>query len=92
MRIVRFHLEPWQRGGSENSSLSSSAHSLLFLSESVLRRQRAPSPNDSLNIDASLFDRRASSTPSRSQNNRKMPKIIKKLSVLCSDVLVSNVN
>lgn len=91
MRIVRFHLEPWQKGGSENSSLSSSTHSLLLLSESVIRRQRSPSPNQLMSTDTNLFDRKSANSSTRSPDNRKMPKIVKKLSILCSDVLVSNV-
>lgn len=95
MRIVRFHLEPWQKGGSIASGLSSpsSVSPLPILSESVLRRQRAPSSDDLSNIDSHLFERRSHSSNSRHSScaKRKLPQMVKRLSVLCSDVLAKNV-
>lgn len=98
MRIVRFHLEPWQKGGSPGSGLSSpsSLSSLPMLSDSVLRRQRCSSSDDLSNIDATLFERRSTSHSSNSRHSsyskRKIPQMVKRLSVLCSDVLAKNVN
>lgn len=101
MRIVRFHLEPWQRGGSiasGHSSSQSSVSSLPMLSGSVLRRQRCPSLDDLSNIDTNLFERRTSTSISHSSNSRhstytkrKIPQVVKRLSVLCCDVLARSV-
>lgn len=103
MRIVRFHLEPWQKGGSiasghGSSSPQSSLSSLPMLSDSVLRRQRCPSSDDLSNIDTNLFERRTSTSISHSSNSRhstytkrKIPQMVKRLSILCSDVLARNV-
>lgn len=97
MRIVRFHLEPWQKGGSVASGLSSpsSASSLPMLSESVLRRQRCPSLDDLSNIDTALFERRSTSHSSNSRSSsyskRKVPQMVKRLTTMCSDVLARNV-
>lgn len=102
MRIVRFHLEPWQKGGSIASgprsgfSSPSSVSSLPMLSESVLRRQRLPSEDDLTNIDSNLFERRSTSHSSNSRHSsyskRKLPQMVKRLTILCSDVLAKNVN
>lgn len=86
MRIVRFHLEPWQRGGSE---ISSPSPSLPFLSPSVQRRQRTPSFDDLSSIDTTLFEKKSSRIGS--VNSRKVPQMVKRLSVLCSDFIASNV-
>lgn len=101
MRIVRFHLEPWQKGGSIASGLSrpSSVSPLPILSESVLRRQRCPSEDDLYHIDANLFERRSMSHSSNSRHSscskhsskRKLPQMVKRLTILCSDVLARNV-
>lgn len=101
MRIVRFHLEPWQKGGSiasGHSSPQSSLSSLPMLSDSVLRRQRCPSLDDLSNIDTNLFERRTSTSISHSSNSRhstytkrKIPQMVKRLCVLCSDVLARSV-
>lgn len=97
MRIVRFHLEPWQRGGSNGSefSTSSSLSSFPPLSDSVLRRQRAYSSDELSNIDTNLFERRSTLSHPTSWHSRyfkrKLPQMIKRLSVLCSDVLAQNV-
>lgn len=95
MRIVRFHLEPWQKGGScaASESNQSSLSSLPILSESVKRRQRASSLDDLTNIDTNLFERRSqsSSSTARSYSKRKVPQMVKRLSTLCSDVIAENV-
>lgn len=87
MRIVRFHLEPWQKGGSEISSPSSASPSFALLSPSVQRRQRAPSLDDLSNLDANLFEKKSP----RHLYKRKYPQMVKKLVVLCSDVIARNV-
>lgn len=96
MRIVRFHLEPWQKGGSTASGLSSpsSMSSLMPLSDSVLRRQRAPSDDELSNIDTNLFEKRSQSSTSRhsSYSKRRMTRTVKRLTVLCSDILARHVN
>lgn len=102
MRIVRFYLEPWQKGGSiasgHNSSPQSSLSSLPMLSDSVLRRQRCPSLDDLSNIDTTLFERHTSTSISHSSNSRhstytkrKIPKMVERLSVLCTNVLARSV-
>lgn len=95
MRIVRFHLEPWQKGGSTASGFSSpsSMSSLMPLSDSVLRRQRAPSDDELSNIDTNLFEKRSQTSTSRhsSCSKRRMTRTVKRLTVLCSDVLARNV-
>lgn len=87
MRIVRFFLEPGQKGGSEISSLSSVSPSFPILSPSVQRRQRSSSLDDLSNIDTSLFTLKTA----RLNQKRKLPQMIKKLSMLCSDVIAENV-
>lgn len=86
MRIVRFHLEPWQKGGSELSIRSSDSPSLV-ISPSVSRRQRPPSVDDILSIDVTLFEKRQKLSP-----KWRYPQMVKRLSTLCCDVLVKYVN
>lgn len=92
---MRFHLEPWQKGGSTASGFSSpsSMSSLMPLSNSVLRRQRAPSDDELSNIDTNLFEKRSQSSTSRhsSYSKRRMTRTVKRLTVLCSDILARNV-
>lgn len=85
MRIVRFHLEPWQKGGSEISIRSTESPS-LGISPSVARRQRPPSVDDILSIDITLFERRQKHWP-----KWRYPNMVKRLSTLCCDVLVNYV-
>lgn len=99
MRIVRFNLEPWQKGGSIVSSgrSSSSSLSLSSLPDSVLRRQRCSSLDNLANIDGNYFERRTTNTntthssnsrySSYSNSKRKMPQTVKRLTILCSDIL-----
>lgn len=92
MRIVRFHLEPWQRGGSEISSPSSASSSIPFLSPSVQRRQRTPSSEDLSSIDTALFEKKSIRVDTEHRRTgRKCSKMVKRLSVLCSDVIAANV-
>lgn len=87
MRIVRFHLEPWQKGGSEISVRSTESPTLIIPS-SVARRQRPPSVDDILSIDITLFE-----TRQRKQWPKwRYPNMVKKLSTICCDVLVNYVN
>lgn len=81
MRIVRFHLEPWQKGGSEISVRSTESPTLIIPS-SVARRQRPPSVDDILSIDITLFEKRHKQWP-----RWRYPNMVKKLSTICCDVL-----
>lgn len=88
MRIVRFHLEPWQRGGSEVSTPCESP-SLLLVTASVHRRQRSVDINDIPNVDGlSEVERKKRE---KDKTKWRYPQIVKRLSTLCSDVIASNV-
>ncbi len=88
MRIVRFHLEPWQKGGSEVSTPCESP-SLLLVTASVHRRQRSVDINDIPNVDSlSETERRRREVD---KSKWRYPQIVKRLSILCSDVIASNV-
>lgn len=88
MRIVRFHLEPWQRCGSITPSPAPSP-SIAVLSPHVLRRQRPPSIEDfpSLAEQTETLRLKALRDQERKMKNR-YPQSVKKLTTLCSDVLV----
>jgi hypothetical protein len=90
MRVVRFYLEPWQKGGTPSPSAS-----LLLLSPKIRRRQRMLAMlNESIDKDilrrvASDFkDDEKKKTRRRSLTLRK----VKTLASLCGDVLVENVS
>lgn len=83
MRIVRFHLEPWQKGGTPSPSPS------LLLSPRISRRQRLPLSSDISNIDI-LTDREREKRLKRKLRYR-YPQMAKKLSTLCLDLLAKNV-
>lgn len=87
MRIVRFHLEPWQRCGSITPSPAPSP-SVTILSPHVLRRQRPPSIEDfpSLEKNTETLRFKFLVDKKRKMQNR-YPQIVKKLSTLCSDVI-----
>lgn len=88
MRLVRFHLEPWQKGGSEFSTPCASP-SLLIVTASVHRRQRSMDNKDIPNIEAisdSVRERRL-----KNKQKWRYPQIVKRLSILCSDVIAKNV-
>lgn len=63
------------------------------LSDSVLRRQRAPSDDELSNIDTNLFEKRSQTSTSRhsSYPKRRIMRQVKRLTVLCSDILARNV-
>lgn len=88
MRIVRFHLEPWQKGGSEVSTPCESP-SLLLVTASVHRRQRSVDIDDISNIDNLTDIERKKREKDKSK--RRYPQIVKKLSTLCSDVIANDV-
>lgn len=92
MRIVRFHLEPWQRNGSLSPSPAPSP-SLKISSPLILRRQRIPN----LNVCQNCYNKEIGSSkmlivdrPARKLRNRYSI-AVKKLSILCSDVIARNV-
>ena len=87
MRIVRFHLEPWQRCGSVTPSPAPSP-SIAILSPHILRRQRPPSVEDfpSLEENTETLRLKLIKNKKRKMQNR-YPQIVKKLSMLCSDVM-----
>lgn len=87
MRIVRFHLEPWQRCGSVTPSPAHSP-SIGILSPHVLRRQRPPSIEDFPSSEENIETLRLKliNYKKRKMQNR-YPQIVKKLSMLCSDVM-----
>lgn len=90
MRVVRFYLEPWQKGGTPSPSAS-----LLLLSPKIRRRQRLfPMSDESTNksvlrkLSCGDKDEERKKTRRRSLTLKK----VKSLSSLCSDVLVENVS
>lgn len=89
MRLVRFHLEPWQKGGSEFSTPCASPSSLLVVTASVHRRQRSMDSKDIPHIEAisdSVRERRL-----KNKQKWRYPQVVKRLSILCSDVIAKNV-
>lgn len=91
MRIVRFHLEPWQRCGSITPSPAPSP-SIALLSPHVLRRQRPPSIEDfpSFDENSETLRLKVLKNIERKMKNR-YPQIVKKLSTLCSDMIAKHV-
>lgn len=99
MRLVRFHLEPWQKGGSVASSPShtptpnlivvSPNTSLLVLNPSQLNRQRPPDINDIQNIEKIPREVREKRLQKRLKH--RYPKMVQRLSSICSDVLARHV-
>lgn len=89
MRIVRFHLEPWQRCGSITPSPAPSpSTSIAILSPHILRRQRPASVEDfpSLEENTETLRLKLLTDKKRKMQNR-YPQIVKKLSILCSDIM-----
>lgn len=91
MRIVRFHLEPWQKGGSVESTPSPSlSGSMLVISPKILRRQRPPDVEEYVNFGSktSTLER------SRRLSDRircRYPKTVKRLASICGDVIAKYV-
>lgn len=88
MRLVRFHFEPWQKGGSELSTPCESP-SLLIVTASVHRRQRSMDSADISNIDK-LSDKDREKRL-KDKVKWRYPQVVKKLYILCSDVIAKNV-
>lgn len=112
MRIVRFYLESWQKGGTPSPSAS-----LQLLSPRIRRRQRIPkmeeleehenlddednSSVDDVKKEERLVDAIYESKKENGRNKKKRnykfmwksryPPTVKKLSVLCSDILAKYV-
>ena len=108
MRIVRFYLESWQKGGTPSPSAS-----LVLLSPRLRRRQRIPKmeeleEHENLDEDSSvdgkerLADAINEIEKAKVKNKKKKreykfqwksryPPTVKKLSMLCSDVLAKYV-
>jgi hypothetical protein len=84
MRIVRFYLEPWQKGGTPSPSPS-----LINLSPHIQRRQRPPHANDIGNIEKIPMEEREKRL--RKRLKHRYPQTVKKLSTICNNVLVKNV-
>lgn len=89
MRLVRFHLEPWQKGGSLNSTPCGSP-TLMKISASVHRRQRSVDIDDISNIETVSESVRIRKL--RNKHKWRYPQVVKKLSILCSDVFARNVS
>lgn len=93
MRIVRFHLEPWQKGGSVESTPSPSlSGTILVLSPKVLRRQRPPDVEECVNLGQC-------SKPNTLERKRRLsdrircryPKTVKRLASICGDIIAKYV-
>jgi hypothetical protein len=84
MRIVRFYLEPWQKGGTPSPSAS-----LVLLSPNVKRRQRQTYAVEEKIVKMSneklMKERR------KSRIRHRFKPTVKTLMSLCSDVLAQNV-
>lgn len=92
MRIVRFHLEPWQRGGGGSVTPSpAQSPSLALLSPHVLRRQRPASLEDFEDLP-NLSAKHPALPSSRLRRLKcRYPQVVKRLSTLCSDVIARHV-
>lgn len=90
MRIVRFHLEPWQRNNKSLTPSPAPSPSLLIASPLILRRQRLPTTSD---VCPNCLDHKMALTnrPERKLLRNRYPMFVKKLSILCSDVIARNV-
>lgn len=96
MRIVRFYLESWQNGHDTSPSAS-----LILLSPRVRRRQRIPKMEELIEredqVDCDDVEDDNVQLDEKEKAKRKFfwkyryPPTVKKLSTLCSDVLVKNV-
>ncbi|XP_017109787.2 unconventional myosin-XV isoform X3 [Drosophila bipectinata] len=91
MRIVRFHLEPWQRGGGGSITPSpAQSPSLGLLSPHVLRRQRPASLDEVEGADLPALSAHHPALPASRRRRLKChryPQVVKRLSTLCSDVI-----
>ncbi|KAH8240493.1 hypothetical protein KR038_007643 [Drosophila bunnanda] len=94
MRIVRFHLEPWQRGAGGGGSVTPSpaqSPSLALLSPHVLRRQRPASLEETEDLPQHLWPHPHPHPAVPKSRLRRLkcryPQVVKRLSTLCSDVI-----
>lgn len=97
MRLVRFHLEPWQKGGSDFTVTPCA--SPLPLQPAAHRRQRSADLSVALSADGD--DGAPSADPEvvalREQRKRakvwrwRYPQVVKRLATMCSDVIARNV-
>lgn len=103
MRIVRFYLESWQKGGTPSPSAS-----LQLLSPRIRRRQRIPkmeeleereddhfdvSPDASIDVtaDDEIVEMKKEKKKNKFYWKYRYPPTVKKLSMLCSDILAKYV-
>lgn len=107
MRIVRFYLESWQKGGTPSPSAS-----LQLLSPRLRRRQRIPkmeeleelenfddeSSDDVKKEERAIYESKKEKRKNVRKNKNykfiwksRYPPTVKKLSVICSDVLAKYV-
>ncbi|GAB0087709.1 unconventional myosin-XV [Sergentomyia squamirostris] len=88
MRIVRFHLEPWQKGGSVTSTPCSSP-ALSLLTPVLSRRQRRANIDDIPCIDH-LTDEEIRARRLRERLRHRYPQVVRRLVSLCSDIIAEN--
>lgn len=87
MRIVRFHLEPWQRCGSITPSPAPSP-SIGLLSPHIVRRQRPASIEDFPNAAENTETLRLKTLKDQERKMKnRYPQSVKRLSTMCSDIL-----
>lgn len=82
MRIVRFYLEPWQKGGTPSPSPS-----ILILSPRIKRRQRIPKCDLDKTPKSTLSEREIRFR----RLSRSGPQAVKRLSAICIDFIAKNV-
>lgn len=90
MRIVRFHLEPWQKGGSLTSTPRSSP-SLSYRISVPSRRQRSSNLDDIPYIDHQT-EEEARAKKLTQRLRQKYPQSVRRLVSLCSDILAQIVS
>lgn len=94
MRIVRFYLEPWQKGGTPSPSPS-----LQLLSPRIKRRQRLPNMDGDTEVSSTLDkpsdkedkEKKLSEKKKSYRLRYRYPQTVKRLSQICSDVLAKSV-
>lgn len=95
MRLVRFHLEPWQKGGSDFTVTPCA--SPLPLAPAVHRRQRSADLSVVLSDDDGSNCADPELIAQRQQRKRakvwrwRYPQVVKRLATMCSDVIARNV-
>lgn len=96
MRLVRFHLEPWQKGGSDFTVTPCA--SPLPLNARAHRRQRSADLDllaaDDVDGDAALSPELIELRAMRKRAKQwrwRYPQVVKRLAIMCSDVIARNV-